>query len=51
MTMFFELALLGWTLVKGFKHLRFIPWCVEGGTSMSKNLLSDLWKSHKSLWW
>jgi len=30
LTMFCELALLGWTLMKGLKHLRFILWCAEG---------------------
>jgi len=29
--MFCELASLGWTLVKGLKHLRFILWCADRG--------------------
>lgn len=48
--MFCELAL--WTLVKSFKHWRFILWYAEGIPPTSKYFSSDLWKSHKSpFWW
>ena len=51
LTMFCQLALLGWTLVNVLKHLRFILPCAEGVSPISKifHRIYENLKSH--LWW